>query len=117
MLWLLTLIITPFATRVLTGDGGFQVRFIFYASVESLAGISFMLLLREIERHGLLRRDSPPDLVRTGYQKLGVVTGMFLLSIPISLVTQWAYLCWIAIPFVGWAVRRVMRRHPPPRAA
>src|SRR5262249_51511197 len=36
-LWLLMIVLTPFATRVLTAGGAFETRFIVYASVQALA--------------------------------------------------------------------------------
>jgi hypothetical protein len=50
-------VITPFATRVLIGEGGFQVRFIFYALVQANAALTFMLMVRELRRHDLLRAE------------------------------------------------------------
>src|SRR5215813_5536469 len=41
LLWLFFIVITPFATKVLAGDGAFQARFTFYATQQALIGISF----------------------------------------------------------------------------
>jgi uncharacterized membrane protein len=60
LLWLLMQVITPFATKVLNGDGAFQARFTFYASVQVVAGLLFMAMVLTIRRHDLLREDSPP---------------------------------------------------------
>jgi hypothetical protein len=43
LLWLMMIVITPFATRILTESGGFQVRFTFYALVQVLTA-GFLLL-------------------------------------------------------------------------
>lgn len=48
---LLMMVITPFATRVLSGDGGFAVRFTFYALVQVTAAVCLLLMAREIARH------------------------------------------------------------------
>jgi uncharacterized membrane protein len=113
LLWLLTIVLMPFATRTLTGDGAFQVRFITYAAVQALAGTFFLLMVREISRHHLLRPDAPPEVVPASYARLFVMTSAFLVSIPVSLVTRWAYLCWIAIPFVsrGYVILARRRAH------
>jgi uncharacterized membrane protein len=51
LLWLFMLVLTPFATRMLSGDGGFQVRFVFYAIVQALAGLVWLLMVvKERER-------------------------------------------------------------------
>jgi uncharacterized membrane protein len=110
MLWLLMQIITPFATRVLTGDGGFQVRFIFYAAVQATASLLFILMLGEIRRNGLLREDTPPGMVSGAVVGSGAIALAFLLSIPVSFVSDWgAYACWIAMPILSGAARRVVR--------
>jgi uncharacterized membrane protein len=117
MLWLLMVVLTPFATRTLSGDGAFQVRFILYASVQTLAGLFFLLMVREMSRHGLLREDTPPMAVTTSYVRLLAMTGAFLVSIPIALVTPWAYLCWVAIPFASRGITALVRRRGLPAAA
>jgi uncharacterized membrane protein len=109
MLWLLMIVLTPFAARVISGDGAFQFRFILYASVQALAGLFFLLAVRALAKHGDLDPLAPADLLANSYQRLGAVTLMFLVSIPISLVTPYAYVCWIAIPFVGMLFRRLTR--------
>ncbi|HEU5156739.1 MAG TPA: TMEM175 family protein [Streptosporangiaceae bacterium] len=117
MLWLLMIITTPFATRVLTSEGAFESRFIFYAAVQVLAGLFSLLMIREIARHGLLRASAPPDLIRVYRGRAAAVMGAFAISIPIALVTRWAYLCWAALPvFMSvvhhLATRRQARRRP-----
>lgn len=110
MLWLLMIVLTPFATRTLTGNGAFQVRFILYASVQALSGLFFALMVREMARANLLRADTPPGVVRNSYARLLVVTAAFLVSIPVALLTHWAYVCWVAIPVGSRAVRRFTGR-------
>jgi uncharacterized membrane protein len=110
MLWLLMIITTPFATRVLTSEGAFKSRFIFYAAVQVLAGLFSLLIIREIARHGLLRAAAPPDLISTYYRRAGVLMGAFAVSIPIALFTQWAYLCWLVIPLLLKTTHRVRIR-------
>jgi uncharacterized membrane protein len=107
--WLLFMVITPFATRVLTGDGAFQSRFIFYAAVQALAGVFFLLILREISRYKLLRPDTPPGMVRYATIRTIAITTAFLISIPISFFTGWAYVCWLIVPYGAGIVRRFAR--------
>jgi uncharacterized membrane protein len=110
LLWLFFIVLTPFATRVLTGDGGFQVRFIFYALVQALCGLTFLTILWTVRRQRLLRPDAPPDLTRHGLIGITSMAAMFLVSIPVSLFTGWAYLCWVAIPVVSAAGSRIADR-------
>jgi uncharacterized membrane protein len=107
MLWLLFIVVTPFATRVLNEDGGFQVRFILYAAVQVLASVSFLAILWGIWRHDLLREGSPPGLVRSSAVRLGGLAVTFLLSIPLAFVTRYAYFIWFAVPFAAVAIRRL----------
>jgi len=110
MLWLLFIVVTPFATRVLNEDGGFQVRFILYAAVQVLASVSFLAILWGIWRHDLLREGSPPGLVRSSAVRLGGLAVTFLLSIPLAFVTRYAYFIWFAVPFAAVAIRRLTNR-------
>lgn len=112
MAWLLMMVITPFATRVLSGDGGFAVRFTFYALVQVTAAVCLLLMAREIARHDLLRAGTPKSVTARGRLVALTIIAMFLVSIPVSFFTQWAYACWIAIPLVIRAARwLIARRH------
>jgi uncharacterized membrane protein len=98
MLWLLTIVVTPFATKVLTGDGAFQVRFITYAGVQALSGLFFLLMFIELSRLRLRKDTTSRRAVLGGYVRLISTTSAFLISIPVSFFTHAAYVCWIAIP-------------------
>jgi uncharacterized membrane protein len=98
MYWLLMLVITPFATDVIGGHGAFQARFVFYATVQFAACLLFILMVREVRRDDLYRVGTPPELFSRAIRRLGMVAVGFLVSIPVSLVTGWAYLCWIVVP-------------------
>jgi uncharacterized membrane protein len=113
LLWLLFIVIMPFATRVLNGKGAFQVRFTLYAVVQALAGASFLLVMRGIRRHDLLKPGSPPNLIRGSSIRLTGLTLTFLLSIPLVFVTKYAYVFWIAVPLVATLARRLTGRLPP----
>jgi uncharacterized membrane protein len=108
--WLLMQVVTPFATKVITGDGGFQVRFIFYAVVQAIAGLLFLLMIREIRRAHLYRPDTPPQLFTHGMLRTGVLAAAFLVSIPVAFFTEYAYVCWAAIPLARVLVERIARR-------
>ena len=100
MLWLLMVVLTPFAARMLADQGGFGVRFGIYALIQVLASAFMVQMNREIVGKGLLRPDAPesarhPD---TAHSMNIVVT--FLLSIPVAFVTPWAYALWAAGPLM-----------------
>jgi len=113
LLWLLFIVIMPFATRVLNGEGAFQVRFILYAVVQALAAASFLLVMRGVRRHDLLKPGSPPNLIRGSSIRLIGLTLTFLLSIPLAFVTRYAYFFWIGVPLVASFVRRLTGRLQP----
>lgn len=110
LLWLFMQVTTPFATRVITGDGAFQVRFGFYAVIQILADLVFILMVREVQREKLYRSALPADLFAHSYLRTGGLLFGFALSIPVSLFTDYSYVCWIAIPFVIAIGRRILRR-------
>ncbi|MEV6483471.1 TMEM175 family protein [Streptomyces sp. NPDC051576] len=100
MYWLLMLVITPFATDVIGGEGAFQVRFVFYAVVQFAACLLFILMVREVARDDLYRVGTPTEVFSRTIRRIGMVALGFVVSIPVSLLTGWAYLCWIVVPVV-----------------
>lgn len=110
MLWLLTIVVTPFATRMLTADGAFEVRFITYAAVQALCGLFLGLMLWEVARSKLSKPDTPPGWLADTGRRVAVITGGFLLSIPAAFVTHAAYACWLAVPLLTRAVMRLAGR-------
>ncbi|HVW42240.1 MAG TPA: TMEM175 family protein [Amycolatopsis sp.] len=99
--WLLTLVITPFAMKLLNGEGAFQVRFVFYAIVQVAACVLFILLVWEVRHAGLCRDTMPPGFFSHIIGRIGFLTAGFLVSIGVSFVTEYAYACWIALPAIG----------------
>jgi uncharacterized membrane protein len=109
MYWLFMQVITPFATRVLTADGAFQVRFTFYALVQAAAALIFLLMIRQLRRHRLIRADTPAAVLTDATWRTAVLAAAFLISIPFSFVSKGiAYGCWVVIPFTRGLVRRVV---------
>jgi uncharacterized membrane protein len=100
LFWLLMQVITPFATRVLTGDGAFEARFVFYAGVQAVTGILFLLMVREIRRGNLLRSFTPPEVLHDVRRRSTIILIGFLISIPMCFVIgRWAYFLWaLGIP-------------------
>ena len=60
-----------------------------------------------------MRPETPPTLVRNTWIRMTAMSGMFLLSIPLSLFTEWAFLCWAAIPVAGQLTRLLADRLRP----
>jgi uncharacterized membrane protein len=118
LLWLLMQVLTPFATRVLTGDGAFQVRFVFYAAIQVLASVIFIVMVLDVQRYGRTREDTPPTLMSESAWRSGSLAFAFAVSIPVSFVNEAAaYSCWIAVPVVAGAVTGVWRRRDQRRSS
>jgi uncharacterized membrane protein len=98
LMWLLTIVVTPFATKVLTGDGAFQARFTTYAAVQALSGLFFLLMIMEITRYDLRDPGTPRRAVIGAYVRVTSMTLAFAISIPVCFLTHWAYGCWAIIP-------------------
>jgi uncharacterized membrane protein len=112
MIWLLMMIITPFATRILTGNGGFGVRFTIYTLVQVIASTSLLLMSREIRDKDLMRADAAESARHPEDSHTLTLIVVFLISIPVAFVAgQWAFVLWVAIPVLGRVLRR-LRREP-----
>jgi uncharacterized membrane protein len=108
--WLLMQVLTPFATRVLTGEGAFQVRFVFYAAIQVLASVIFIAILLDVRRYGRTRDDTPPTLMSVVAWRTGTLALGFAVSIPVAFVNEAsAYSCWIAVPLLTGATTGVRR--------
>jgi uncharacterized membrane protein len=110
MLWLLMMILTPFAARMLSGHGGFGVRFTLYALIQVIAAICLMQMKGEFGRGGLLRPDAPDSVRHPDNLPLLTVIVMFLVSIPVAFVSSWAFALWAAVPLVSRRLRQLMGR-------
>jgi uncharacterized membrane protein len=108
MAWLLMIIITPYATRLLYGNGGFGVRFSIYACIQVIILLAVWLMSRHLRAAGLA---SPGVREPPGNDDAIVLTAaaMFAVSIPIAFVTEWAFAFWVAAALgIRW-VRRIQR--------
>jgi uncharacterized membrane protein len=108
MVWLLMIIITPYATRVLSvvGDHDFGVGFGLYAVIQVITLLAFWVMSRHLRDSSLLRPGVPTPLSSTDEALVLTVAAMFAISVPIGFVTRWAYLCWVATAIVTRWIRR-----------
>lgn len=100
-------VITPFATKVISGDGAYQVRFGFYALVQALTSLLFMLMIWWIRRARLYRPGTPMRSLDVQLLVSGSLVIAFLLSIPVSSVTGYSWVCWIVVPLLRGLILRI----------
>lgn len=108
LIWLLLIVVVPFATRVDSQDGDFTLGPVLYATVISLAAILIMAMAWHAEHGGLLRPGTPPHAMRETMVGAAVTAAGFLISIPVSFASSsWGRACWLLILVARVAIRRV----------
>jgi uncharacterized membrane protein len=105
LLWLLMVVLTPVAARLLAGSGGFGVRFTLYALIQIIAWVCLVLMGRLVIHDNLLRPDAPETARHPDNVASYTVIAVFALSIPIAFRTPWAFALWAAIPVLTRAIR------------
>jgi uncharacterized membrane protein len=105
VLWLLMIILTPFATRLLTTPGRSAVgpqalQFGFYALLQVLSSAALLLTVHHAAAHDLQASDTPRLTdTHSDWEAYGVMLG-FGVSIPLFFVTSNAWVIWIVVPLV-----------------
>ncbi|HEX4829665.1 MAG TPA: TMEM175 family protein [Trebonia sp.] len=103
--WLLTMILTPAAARLLAGDGAFGLRFGGYALVQAIAVTCLLLIRRQLIRDDLMIANAPEKAWQPEYADGIIIAALFVISIPVGFVTEWAYACWGAVPVLTRGLR------------
>ncbi|MGD0557857.1 MAG: TMEM175 family protein [Streptosporangiaceae bacterium] len=106
MSWLLLMILTPFAARLLAINGGFGVRFTIYTLIQVIATACLIQMSRQISRNGLLRSDAPASARHPDNVANFTLIAVFLVSIPVAFVTPWAFATWVAVPVLTRVLHR-----------
>jgi uncharacterized membrane protein len=116
VLWLLMIILNPFATRLLTTPGQDSagprtVQFGFYALLQVLSSAALVLTVHHVASHELQAPNTPPlTETQNDWESYGVMAG-FAVSIPLFFVTSNAWVIWILAPaLVGRIGDRRRRR-------
>jgi uncharacterized membrane protein len=110
--WLLTIVLIPFATKLLITGGQslttHALRFGFYALLQVLQSASLYAMLRHMIVSGLA---GPPPSVTDRLTRgcYSVMIG-FGLSIPVFFLTPAAWVLWFASPVVAGLLRQRQRR-------
>lgn len=118
MAWLLSIVLNPFATKLLTASGGLDthaLRFGFYALLQVLESAALFAMLRHMVSRGQAP-DAPRSLVNDLAWRSGSVMVGFGLSVPVFFATPDAWVLWIAGPLLLGRLHWLTRRnHPSPR--
>jgi uncharacterized membrane protein len=113
MIWLLMVVLTPFAARLVAAHGGaFGVRFAIYALIQAIAFSCLVRLSGELSQQHLLRPDAPGSAQHPDNAVRYASIAAFLISIPVAFVTLWAYAVWAIIPAVFRSLRRRAAARP-----
>ncbi len=117
--WLLTIILNPFATKLLLVSGQTldtdALRFGFYALLQLLESAMVYAMLRHLISHRLA--DIPPQFAGKQASDAHDLMIGFGLSIPFFFVTTYAWLLWFLIPQLAVRLRQRWnrnRREPEP---
>jgi len=110
LVWLLMVVVMPFTTKMLTSEAdAYRIQFTMYAANQALAGLFLVLAFTDLRRSGLLRANTPPDVIINTMEWMAAVIVVFALSIPVAFLTRWASLCWVLLPAVRIGLRFVRR--------
>jgi uncharacterized membrane protein len=105
MVWLLMIILIPFASQLLAGNGGFGVRFTGYALIQVIASTTLFFMARRLVGEDLVRASAPDSVLHPDHAPTIGAIAAFLASIPVSFFTHWSFALWVAVPGVTRAVR------------
>jgi uncharacterized membrane protein len=112
MIWLLMIVTMPFATRLLSGTGGFAIVFGLYALIQVGTLLTALLMSRHIRANDLLRPGAPGPGPMEDDATLLTVAAMFAISIPLAFATHWgAYAVWVASVPAARLIRRRRKRN------
>lgn len=118
MTWLMMIVLTPFATKLLTTSGNETVaahalRFGFYALLQMLSTAAMLAMVWHMNSRRLQAPDTPSQA--TSDANWGSYAAMlgFGLSIPILFATTNAWLLWFLVPMAVGRIRRQLNRSRP----
>jgi uncharacterized membrane protein len=105
MAWLLTIVLNPFATKLLTSQGHqslgvHALRFGFYSLVQALGAGAFLAILHHLVARKQASGMSVSVVTSTTGQSVGLLVG-FGLSIPVFFATTYGWALWFAGPLVA----------------
>lgn len=111
--WLLMIVITPFATRLLTTSGSqtYAVRFAFYSLVQLLDSAIMLAMLRHLVTHRQLAGLRPRVLTAMTWRNLSPAIA-FGLSIPVFFLSTYGWVLWFLVPMALGRLHRIPPSKP-----
>jgi uncharacterized membrane protein len=111
MAWLFTIVLIPFATKLLTTSGSAAAfRFGFYALMQLLSAAALLTMLKQMRASGLAPGAPAGVFSDMIWQSYGVMIA-FGVSIPVFFVTSYGWVLWIIAPMVLGRIRGRGRGH------
>jgi uncharacterized membrane protein len=111
MLWLLTVIVTPFATRALVGDEtAFPMAFTLYAGIQATAQFTFVAMILTIRHDHLIAAEVSPKVFNRGIARALSMAIVFLISIPLAYRSHWAFALWAANGYMSRMIAHALTR-------
>lgn len=113
-LWLLMIILNPFATKLLINGGSISLgvhalRFGFYALLQALSALLMIVIVRHIVSHHQAPGMPPSTVSSNNWQTLGLLLG-FGLSIPVFFLTTYGWVLWFVVPLLVGQLSRARDR-------
>jgi uncharacterized membrane protein len=115
LIWLLMIILIPFATKLLTSQGHdtlsvHALRWGFYALLQTVEAAALLAMTRHLASHDLDAEGAAGRAgAGAGSQTWGSMLG-FGLSIPVFFATTYGWVLWIVMPILVSRVGRLRRR-------
>ncbi|HEY0532310.1 MAG TPA: TMEM175 family protein [Actinoplanes sp.] len=114
MIWLLTVIVTPFATRALVGDQtAFPMAFTLYAGIQATAQFTLVAMILTIRHDHLVAAEVSPRVFNRGIARALSMAVVFLISIPVAYRTHWAFALWAANGYLSRLIAYGLTRRQP----
>ncbi len=107
-LWLLAIVLNPFATKLLANGAPetHSIRFAIYGVLQTVTYLLFIAMLRRVKKAQLVSAIAPGELIPRTTANFALLASGFVLSVPLFFVTGYAWVLWIATSVLGALIAR-----------
>ena len=111
-LWLLAIVLNPFATKLLANGASEtqSIRFAIYGVLQTVTYLLFIAMLRRVKNAQLGSPIAPVELIPRTTANFAVLAAGFALSVPLFFLTGYAWILWIAASLLGGPTARRIAR-------